>query len=163
MNKIPNKNSPLTILRHGLLAIILLFSFNCIGCMPAVATTKSSKPNFTPSTLDEIEMRITNNAINRETRYITLEMKNNGSYQVLTGEEYKLQRYDKAWMDIPFKMKNCAFTAAGYILNPGSTKEYEIDLSEHDVKDSGQYRIGKPFLKDNAISYIYCEFNPSDR
>lgn len=158
-----SKISPMTILRHGLLTIALLFSFNCIGCMPAVATTNSSIQNLIPSVLNEIEMRITNNAINSETRYITLEMKNNGSYRLLTGEEYKLQRYDKAWMDIPFKKNNRAFTAAGYHLDPGSTKAYEVDLSEHDVKESGLYRIGKPFLKDNAISYVFCEFNLSVR
>ena len=146
-----------------LIAILLIFlMLTACGAQKAPAPAEEPAPPAEPvqeETAPEVELFLEHPVYDPSLTRYTYFIRNDGAETVEFGADYALQRREgDAWKDLTFR-ENAAFTAIGYVLEPGGTMALTcgFDLFE-EPPEAGTYRLVKPV--DGQT--LYAEFELGD-
>ena len=146
-----------------LIAILLIFlMLTACGAQKAPAPAEEPAPPAEPvqeETAPEVELFLEHPVYDPSLTRYTYFIRNDGAETVEFGADYALQRREgDAWKDLTFR-ENAAFTAIGYVLEPGGTMALTcgFDLFE-EPPEAGTYRLVKPV----GGQTLYAEFELGD-
>ena len=146
-----------------LIAILLIFlMLTACSAQKAPAPAEEPAPPAEPvqeEAAPEVELFLEHPVYDPSLTRYTYFIRNDGAETVEFGADYALQRREgDAWKDLTFR-ENAAFTAIGYVLEPGGTMALTcgFDLFE-EPPEAGTYRLVKPV----GGQTLYAEFELGD-
>ncbi|MCD8073248.1 MAG: hypothetical protein LUE10_08855 [Alistipes sp.] len=138
------------IVAAGLLSALVIFTVSC-------TTVRTNKQYNDPP--GYITMEIVPPVVDAKTSVVTLMITNHSDQTAQFGANYTIERFsDGRWSE--FDRPQFAVIAIMYMLGPGQTREYEINLFPDQAEYTpGSYRIVKGIVLDlTGESYYTAEF-----